>query len=136
MNTERTIVLENITDHTIGLLDTQNRKYILSKGAKTRISLVSLQDILDYPASRIFFDEDKVRVSNVKQEDLLNMGLSEEESVKYSLDDYTVVITEDLEEDEEIIVAEEPVKVVEVAAPKKPVTTKKPAAKKTSNKKK
>lgn len=136
MNTERTIVLENITDHTIGLLDTQNRKYILSKGAKTRISLVSLQDILDYPASRIFFDEDKVRVSNVKQEDLLNMGLSEEESVKYSLDDYTVVITEDLEEDEEIIVAEEPVKVVEVAAPKKPVTTKKPVAKKTSNKKK
>lgn len=136
MNTERTIVLENITDHTIGLLDTQNRKYILSKGAKTRISLVSLQDILDYPASRIFFDEDKVRVSNVKQEDLLNMGLSEEETVKYSLDDYTVVITEDLEEDEEIIVAEEPVKVVEVAAPKKPVTTKKPVAKKTSNKKK
>ena len=136
MNTERTIVLENITDHTIGLLDTQNRKYILSKGAKTRISLVSLQDILDYPASRIFFDEDKVRVSNVKQEDLLNMGLSEEESVKYSLDDYTVVITEDLEEDEEIIVAEEPVKVVEVAAPKKPVATKKPVAKKTSNKKK
>ena len=136
MNTERTIVLENITDHTIGLLDTQNRKYILSKGAKTRISLVSLQDILDYPASSIFFDEDKVRVSNVKQEDLLNMGLSEEETVKYSLDDYTVVITEDLEEDEEIIVAEEPVKVVEVAAPKKPVTTKKPVAKKTSNKKK
>mgnify|MGYP003503237144 CR=1 FL=1 len=136
MNTERTIVLENITDHTIGLLDTQNRKYILSKGAKTRISLVSLQDILDYPASRIFFDEDKVRVSNVKQEDLLNMGLSEEETVKYSLDDYAVVITEDLEEDEEIIVAEEPVKVVEVAAPKKPVTTKKPVAKKTSNKKK
>ena len=136
MNTERTIVLENITDHTIGLLDTQNRKYILSKGAKTRISLVSLQDILDYPASRIFFDEDKVRVSNVKQEDLLNMGLSEEETVKYSLDDYTVVITEDLEKDEEIIVAEEPVKVVEVAAPKKPVTTKKPVAKKTSNKKK
>ena len=136
MNTERTIVLENITDHTIGLLDTQNRKYILSKGAKTRISLVSLQDILDYPASRIFFDEDKVRVSNVKQEDLLNMGLSEEETVKYSLDDYTVVITEDLEEDEEIIVAEEPVKVVEVADPKKPVTTKKPVAKKTSNKKK
>lgn len=136
MNTERTIVLENITDHTIGLLDTQNRKYILSKGAKTRISLVSLQDILDYPASRIFFDEDKVRVSNVKQEDLLNMGLSEEETVKYSLDDYAVVITEDLEEDEEIIVAEEPVKVVEVAAPKKPVATKKPVAKKTSNKKK
>lgn len=136
MNTERTIVLENITDHTIGLLDTQNRKYILSKGAKTRISLVSLQDILDYPASRIFFDEDKVRVSNVKQEDLLNMGLSEEETVKYSLDDYTVVITEDLEEDEEIIVAEEPVKVVEVAAQKKPVATKKPVAKKTSNKKK
>lgn len=136
MNTERTIVLENITDHTIGLLDTQNRKYILSKGAKTRISLVSLQDILDYPASRIFFDEDKVRVSNVKQDDLLKMGLSEEETIRFSLDDYTVVITEDLEEDKEIIVAKEPVKVVEVAAPQKPVATKKPVAKKTSNKKK
>ena len=136
MNTERTIVLENITDHTIGLLDTQNRKYILSKGAKTRISLVSLQDILDYPASRIFFEEDKVRVSNVKQDDLLKMGLSEEETIRFSLDDYTVVITEDLEEDKEIIVAEEPEKVVEVAAPKKTTTTKKSTAKKTSNKKK
>ena len=136
MNTERTIVLENITDHTIGLLDTQNRKYILSKGAKTRISLVSLQDILDYPASRIFFEEDKVRVSNVKQDDLLKMGLSEEETIRFSLDDYTVVITEDLEEDKEIIVAEEPEKIVEVAAPKKTTTTKKSTAKKTSNKKK
>ena len=136
MNTERTIVLENITDHTIGLLDTQNRKYILSKGAKTRISLVSLQDILDYPASRIFFEEDKVRVSNVKQDDLLKMGLSEEETIRFSLDDYTVVITEDLEEDKEIIVAEEPEKIVEVAAPKKTTTAKKSTAKKTSNKKK
>lgn len=136
MNTERTIVLENITDHTIGLLDTQNRKYILSKGAKTRISLVSLQDILDYPASKIFFEEDKVRVSNVKQDDLLKMGLSEEETIKFSLDDYTVVITEDLEEDKEIIVAEEPEKIVEVTAPKKTTTTKKSTAKKTSNKKK
>ena len=136
MNTERTIVLENITDHTIGLLDTQNRKYILSKGAKTRISLVSLQDILDYPASKIFFEEDKVRVSNVKQDDLLKMGLSEEEAIKFSLDDYTVVITEDLEEDKEIIIAEEPKKVVEVTAPKKTTTAKKSTAKKTSNKKK
>lgn len=136
MNTERTIVLENITDHTIGLLDTQNRKYILSKGAKTRISLVSLQDILDYPASRIFFEEDKVRVSNVKQDDLLKMGLSEEETIRFSLDDYTVVITEDLEEDKEIIAAEEPEKIVEVAASKKTTTTKKSTAKKTSNKKK
>ena len=136
MNTERTIVLENITDHTIGLLDTQNRKYILSKGAKTRISLVSLQDILDYPASKIFFEEDKVRVSNVKQDDLLKMGLSEEETIKFSLDDYTVVITEDLEEDKEIIIAKEPEKTVEVAAPKKTTTTKKSTAKKTSNKKK
>ena len=136
MNTERTIVLENITDHTIGLLDTQNRKYILSKGAKTRISLVSLQDILDYPASRIFFEEDKVRVSNVKQDDLLKMGLSEEETIRFSLDDYTVVITADLEEDKEIIVAEEPEKIVEVAAPKKTTTAKKSTAKKTSNKKK
>ena len=136
MNTERTIVLENITDHTIGLLDTQNRKYILSKGAKTRISLVSLQDILDYPASKIFFEEDKVRVSNVKQDDLLKMGLSEEETIRFSLDDYTVVITEDLEEDKEIIVAEEPEKIVEVAAPKKTTTAKKSTAKKTSNKKK
>lgn len=136
MNTERTIVLENITDHTIGLLDTQNRKYILSKGAKTRISLVSLQDILDYPASRIFFEEDKVRVSNVKQDDLLKMGLSEEETIRFSLDDYKVVITEDLEEDKEIIAAEEPEKIVEVAASKKTTTTKKSTAKKTSNKKK
>ena len=136
MNTERTIVLENITDHTIGLLDTQNRKYILSKGAKTRISLVSLQDILDYPASKIFFEEDKVRVSNVKQDDLLKMGLSEEETIKFSLDDYTVVITEDLEEDKEIIVAEEPEKVTEIIAPKKTTTTKKSTTKKTSNKKK
>lgn len=136
MNTERTIILENVTDHTIGLKDTQNRKYVLSKGAKTRISLVSLQDILDYPASKIFFVEDKVKVSNVKQDDLLKMGLSEEETIRFSLDDYSVVITEDLEEDKEIIVAEEPVRVVEVAAPKKPVTTKRPAAKKTSNKKK
>ena len=106
MNTERTIVLENITDHTIGLLDTQNRKYILSKGAKTRISLVSLQDILDFPGSRIIFREGLAQVSNVTAEELFNMGLTEDE-INQFLDEPkkpTIVVKENLEDKAEKVI--------------------------------
>ena len=99
MNTERTIILENVSDQPIGLRDTQARTYRLGVGAKVRISQVSLQDILDYPASKIIFKEGLAKFRNVDSETLFNMGLTEEEIADFSLD-YTpaIVVTESIEE--------------------------------------
>ena len=80
MNNDRIIVLENVSSQAVGLKDTQTRTYRLAPGAKIRISKVSLQDILDYPASKIIFAEGLVKISNIDAETLYNMGLTEVET--------------------------------------------------------
>lgn len=79
MNNDRVILIENMSDSIIGLKDTQNRNYILVKGGKQRISQVSLQDILDYPASKVFFTKGLVAIKNIDADALYLMGLTEEE---------------------------------------------------------
>ena len=147
MNNDRTIMLENVAGCPIGLKDTQGRRYQLGKDAKIRISSVSLQDILDYPASKTFFNEGKVKVRNIAADALFNMGLTEEEIALFVVGEApAVVITpvieevlyEEVKEEEVIIPIEEEVKEeVKVEAPVKEeaLVTKKPAAKKSTNKK-
>lgn len=132
MNTERTIILENVSDQPIGLKDTQGRIYRLGVNAKVRISQVSLQDIFDYPASKIIFNEELVKVRNVDADTLFNMGLTEDEIIKYSLDDLSaaIVITEEIEEKEP---TEEVIIPVEKPVAKKTTTTKKTTTKKSSS---
>lgn len=137
MNTERVIVLQNVADQPIGLKDTQGRTYRLGVGAKVRISQASLQDILDYPASKIIFNEDMVKVGNVDAETLYNMGLTDEEVDKFTLEDVkaAVVITKDISKptNEEIVIpVEKPKTSITV---NKTTTTKKPATKKSSSSK-
>lgn len=140
MNNERTVILENVGGCPVGLKDTQARTYRLAVDAKIRISEVSLQDILDYPASKVFFNEDKVKIRNISAEALYNMGLSEKEIAKFLVGEApTIVITPVVEElpyeevvEEEIIVVEEPV--VEQPVKKAPAkNTKKGSGKKQSN---
>lgn len=144
MNTERTVVLENVAKQPVGLKDTQGRTYRLGVDGKIRISEVSLQDILDYPASKIIFNEGMVKVSNISAEALYKMGLTEDEIKRFGKDLIAaVVITEDVTEEEPyeevIIPIEEPkleelkeeikeevvAEIKEEAAPKKTTTTKK-----------
>ena len=134
MNNERTIVLENISSQAVGLKDTQTRTYRLAPGAKIRISRISLQDILDYPASKIIFAEGLVKISNIDAESLYNMGLTEDEINSFTQDLIAaVVISKDLDEENE--------EVKEVVKPKKSTnavkkaTTKKSTTKKTSTSK-
>lgn len=142
MNNERTVVLENVSGQPVGLKDTQNRTYRFGVGGKIRISEISLQDILDYPASKIIFNEGMMKINNISAQRLYEMGLTETEIKKYLGDNYSaVIITEEIEEEpeEEIIKIEEP-KVeeekeeVEVSTVKTPA--KKPATKKKSTTKK
>lgn len=137
MNNERTVVLENVSGQPVGLKDTQNRTYRFGVGGRIRISEMSLQDILDYPASKIIFNEGMIRIDNISANRLYEMGLTEAEIKKYLGDNYSAVviaeeITEETEE-EEIIEIEEP-KVEEekekVEAPTVKAPAKKPAAKK------
>ena len=139
MNNERTVILENKGESPIGLKDTQGRTYSLAIGAKMRISEASLQDILDYPPSRVLFDEDKAKVSNITRDKLFSMGLTEDEIDLYLLEEAkpVVVIKEEIEDEaEEIIeipvpeVKEEEVKPVKKAAPKTNTTKKKSTVKK------
>ncbi len=137
MNNDRTIVLENVSTQSIGLKDTQGRTYRLGVGSKVRISETVLQDILDYEPSKIIFREGMAKVRNVSMEKLYNMGLTEAEIKKFSLDNYeaAIVITEEIEEDAEE--AEEEIIVVEKPAPKKTTTAKKASTtKKTTSTKK
>ena len=134
MNTERTIILENVADQPIGLKDTLQRTYRLGVGAKIRISEVSLQDILDYPASKVIFAEGLVKVKNISAKTLYNMGLTEEEIAKFaelSEEEKVIVISEkpydEVVEEEEIIPVEKPVA--------KPATATKTTAKKSTAKK-
>lgn len=140
MNTERTIVLENVASQPIGLKDTQGRTYRFNMGAKMRISKVSLQDILDYPASKIIFNEGMVKIKNIDAESLYNMGLSEDEIELFTdgeCEQPTIVITEKIEEEdpkEEIITVAKPA-AKKTTTTKKATTTKKTTtAKKTSSK--
>lgn len=137
MNNERTVVLENVSGQPVGLKDTQNRTYRFGVGGRIRISEISLQDILDYPASKIIFNEGMIRIDNISANRLYEMGLTEAEIKKFLGDNYSaVVIAEEITEEpeeEEIIEIEEP-KVegkkekVEASTVKAPA--KKPAAKK------
>lgn len=137
MNNERTVVLENVSGQPVGLKDTQNRTYRFGVGGRIRISEISLQDILDYPASKIIFNEGMIRIDNISANRLYEMGLTEAEIKKYLGDNYSaVVIAEEITEEpeeEEIIEIEEP-KVEEkkekVEAPTVKASAKKPAAKK------
>lgn len=147
MNNERTVVLENVSGQPVGLKDTQNRTYRFGVGGRIRISEMSLQDILDYPASKIIFNEGMIRIDNISANRLYEMGLTEAEIKKYLGDNYSaVVIAEEITEEpeeEEIIEIEEPkvegkkekVEVPTVKAPaKKPATKKKTTTeKKTSS---
>jgi hypothetical protein len=138
MNTnDRTVVIENVGDCSVGLSDTQRRKYNLQKGAKMRISAISLQDILDHPGSRTIFREGMVKVSNISRDELYAMGLSEEEIDSYLLEEKrpTIVVKEDLEQKEEVIIPVEKPEVKEEVVVKPKTTTKKAPAKKSTSKK-
>lgn len=131
MNNERTIVLENVSSQAIGLKDTQTRTYRLAPGAKIRISRISLQDILDYPASKIIFAEGLVKISNIDAESLYNMGLTEDEINSFTQELIAaVVVSKDLNEETEEI--KEIVKPKKTASTTKKTTTKKSTTKKTS----
>lgn len=139
MNNERTVVLENVSGQPVGLKDTQNRTYRFGVGGRIRISEISLQDILDYPASKIIFNEGMIRIDNISANRLYEMGLTEAEIKKFLGDNYSaIVIAEEITEEpeeEEIIEIEEP-KVEEkkekVEAPTVKAPAKKPATKKKS----
>lgn len=134
MNNERTIVLENISSQAVGLKDTQTRTYRLAPGAKIRISRISLQDILDYPASKIIFAEGLVKISNIDAESLYNMGLTEDEINSFTQELIAaVVVSKDLDEETEEI--KEIVKPKKTASTTKKTTTKKSTTKKTSTSK-
>ena len=139
MDNERTVVLENVSGQPVGLKDTQNRTYRFGVGGRIRISEMSLQDILDYPASKIIFNEGMVKVSNISANTLYKMGLTEKEIKLYLGDEYNaVVVTEDITEEpeeEEIIKIEEPAVEKEVEAPAVKAPAEKPAAKKATTKK-
>lgn len=134
MNNERTIVLENVSSQAVGLKDTQTRTYRLAPGAKIRISRISLQDILDYPASKIIFAEGLVKISNIDAESLYNMGLTEDEINSFTQDLIAaVVISKDLDEENEEV--KEIIKPKRTASTTKKTTTKKSTTKKTSTSK-
>ena len=134
MNNERTIVLENVSSQFVGLKDTQTRTYRLAPGAKIRISKVSLQDILDYPASKIIFAEGLVKISNIDAESLYNMGLTEDEINSFTQELIAaVVVSKDLDEETEEI--KEIVKPKKTSSTTKKTTTKKSTTKKTSTSK-
>lgn len=141
MDNERTVVLENISGQPVGLKDTQNRTYRFGVGGRIRISEISLQDILDYPASKIIFNEGMIKVSNISANTLYKMGLTEKEIKLYLGDEYNaVVIAEEITdepEEEEIIKIEEPVieEKEEVEAPAVEAPIIKPAVKKTTTRK-
>ena len=102
---------------------------------------MSLQDILDYPASKIIFNEGMIKVSNISANTLYKMGLTEKEIKLYLGDEYNaVVIAEEITEEpkeEEIIKIEEPVieEKEEVEAPAVEAPAEKPAVKKTTTRK-
>ncbi len=142
MNNDRIITLENRSDYVLGLKDTQGRTYILHKGGKQRISSISLQDILDYPASKQIFLEGDAMVDNISADELFKMGLTEKEIRLIAPNATIEEIEEEIEEEipeekvEEEVVEEEikEEKVVKKATPAKKPAAKKSTAKKTTKK--
>lgn len=142
MNNDRIITLENRSDYVLGLKDTQGRTYILHKGGKQRISSISLQDILDYPASKQIFLEGDAMVDNISADELFKMGLTEKEIKLIAPNATFEEIEEEIEEEipeekvEEEVVEEEikEEKVVKKATPAKKPAAKKSTAKKTTKK--
>lgn len=138
MNNDRIITLENRSDYVLGLKDTQGRTYILHKGGKQRISSISLQDILDYPASKQIFLEGDAMVDNISADELFKMGLTEKEIKLIAPNTTFEEIEEEIEEEipeekvEEEVVEEE---IKEEKVVKKTTPAKKPAAKKSTAKK-
>lgn len=147
MNTERTVVIENVGTGIVSLCDTQGRRYLLKPTGKMRISATSLQDILDRPGNKVMFDRGDVVVGNITREELYAMGLNEEEIDTYLVEEAkpVVVITPAIEEEPEAVIeietpveetveeVKEEIKEEEPVIEEKPVV--KPAAKKTNNKK-
>lgn len=142
MNNDRIITLENRSDYVLGLKDTQGRTYILHKGGKQRISSISLQDILDYPASKRIFLEGDAIVDNISADELFKMGLTEKEirliAPNATIEEVEEEIEEEIPEEkvEEEVVEEEvkEEKVVKKATPAKKSAAKKTTAKKTTKK--
>ena len=162
MDNERTVVLENVSKQPVGLKDTQNRVYRFGVDGKIRISEVSLQDILDYPASKIILNEGMIKIGNINPDRLYKMGLTEDEIKKFLSPNntYEEEKEEVVEEVKEEIKEEEPVEEIKaeeekveeeapvpeeepevepepvIAAPAKKAATTKKTAKKSSRKKK
>ena len=147
MNTERTVVIENVGNGIVSLCDTQGRRYLLKPTGKMRISATSLQDILDRPGNKVMFNRGDVVIGNIAREELYAMGLNEEEINKYLVEEVkpVVVITPAIEEEPEAVIEiEEPVEEVaeevkeeikeEAVIEEKPVVVEKPVAKKPANK--
>ena len=138
MNTERTVVIENIGDAYVSLRDTQKRTYLLKAGAKMRISASSLQDILDSIGSKRIFDKGNIKIGNITREELYNMGLNENEIDLYLIDEVKPAVVEVAQEE----VAEEPEETIEEVEEaveeevviEEPVIVEKPAVKKTAKK--
>lgn len=153
MNTDRTVVIENISDGIVSLSDTQGRNYLLRPTGKMRISAATLLDILDQPGSKKIFNRGYVTIGNISKAELYNMGLTEEEIDKFLKEDVrpAIVITPAIEEEPEAVIeviepvaeeveeiVEEPVVEEEPVVIEKPVAkpaAKKPASKKNSSKK-
>lgn len=147
MNTERTVVIENVGNGIVSLCDTLGRRYLLKPTGKMRISATSLQDILDRPGNKVMFNRGDVVIGNIAREELYAMGLNEEEINKYLVEEAkpVVVITPAIEEEPEAVIEiEEPVEEVaeevkeeikeEAVIEEKPVVVEKPVAKKPANK--
>ncbi len=81
---DRTIILENISNQSVGLIDTQNRAYNMKPTQRVRLSKYTVQDILDVPGSKKIFDLGLVKIKNSSQGELLSMGLTEDEIINYS----------------------------------------------------
>ena len=149
MNTDRTVVIENVSTGIVSLSDTQGHNYLLKPTGKMRISAATLLDILDQPGSKRIFDRGYMTIGNISREELYNMGLTEEEIDKFLKEEVrpAIVITPAIEEEPEAVIeviepvveeveeiVEEPVVVEEPVTVAKPAV-KKPAPKKNSSKK-
>ena len=144
MNTDRTVVIENVSTGIVSLSDTQGHNYLLKPTGKMRISAATLLDILDQPGSKRIFDRGYMTIGNISREELYNMGLTEEEIDKFLKEEVrpAIVITPAIEEEPEAVieviepVVEEVEEIVEEpVVVEEPVTIAKPAAKKPASKK-
>jgi hypothetical protein len=144
MNTDRTVVIENVSTGIVSLSDTQGHNYLLKPTGKMRISAATLLDILDQPGSKRIFNRGYMTVGNISRGELYNMGLTEEEINKILKEEVrpAIVITPAIEEEPEAVievvepVVEEVEEIVEEpVVVEKPVTVAKPAAKKPASKK-